>query len=60
VLSVLYLVGGIAALFVYLLPNLEEIAALFGVTWGVWQGIFLWKVEPGETQAPEKTASQPG
>jgi hypothetical protein len=60
VLSVLYLVGGIASLFVYLLPNLEEIAALLGVVWGVGQGIFLWKVEPGETQVPEKIASQPG
>jgi hypothetical protein len=60
VLSVLYLVGGIASLFVYLPPNLEEIAALLGVVWGVGQGIFLWKVEPGETQVPEKIASQPG
>jgi hypothetical protein len=53
-LCVLYLVAGIASLFVYVFPNLEEIAVLLGLIWGVWQGIFLWKGEPGETQTPER------
>ena len=42
-LSILYLVGGIAALFVYQFPNLEPTAAPLGVAWAVWQGILLWK-----------------
>jgi hypothetical protein len=53
-LSILYLVAGVASLFVYVFPNLEEIAVLLGLIWGVWQGIVLWKGEPGETQTPEK------
>lgn len=57
VLCVLYLVGGIAALFVYVFPNFEGLAALLGVVWGVWQGILLWKAGSGETQTPEKIAS---
>ena len=40
-LCVLYLVGGIVSLFVYLFPNLEQVAATLGVIWGIWQGIFL-------------------
>lgn len=48
VLCVLYLVGGIVSLFVYVLPNLEGTAAALGVVWGMWQGILLWKGEPGE------------
>ena len=40
-LCVLYLVGGIVSLFVYLFPNLEQVAATLGVRWGIWQGIFL-------------------
>jgi hypothetical protein len=59
-LCVLYLVGGIASLFVYLFPTLEGAAALLGALWAVWQGIFLWKSEPGETQMPEKIVSQLG
>jgi hypothetical protein len=60
VLSALYLVGGIASLFVYAFPELEGFAATLGLGWGVWQGILLWKGEPGERQTPEKTVSQPG
>ena len=56
VLCGLYLVGGMAALFVYLFPNLEFPAAALGVVWAVWQGILLLKGEPGGTQAPEKFA----
>lgn len=58
-LSVLYLVGGTASLFVYLLPNSEGNAAAFGVVVSIWQGILLWKAEPGETQSPDISASQP-
>jgi hypothetical protein len=42
-LCALYLVGGIAALFVYVIPDLEGAAALLGTVWGAWQGILLWK-----------------
>lgn len=55
-LGVLYLVGGIAALFVYLFPELEGLAALLGVAWAIWQGIYFWRAGSGETQAPEKIA----
>jgi len=59
-LCVLYLVGGIASLFVYVFPNLEGFAAFLGVVWGGWQGILLWKAEPGETQTPERAVSPLG
>ena len=59
VLSVLYLVGGTASLFVYLLPDIAAIVVALGVVPSIWQGILLWKAEPGETQAPEINASQP-
>jgi hypothetical protein len=55
-LCVLYLVGGIAALLVYVLPDLEGAAATLGVVWGVWQGIILWQSGPGETLTPEQSA----
>jgi hypothetical protein len=58
-LSVLYLVAGMASLFVYLLPEMEGNVVVLGVVASIWQGILLWKTEPGETQAPEKTISQP-
>ena len=56
-LCVLYLVGGIAALLVYVLPDLEGAAALFGVLWAVWQGSILWQGGPGETPTPEKSGA---
>jgi hypothetical protein len=59
VLSVLYLVAGLMALFVYLLPDLEENALALAVVVSIWQGILLFKAEPGETPAPDKFASQP-
>ena len=57
VLCVLYLLGGIASLFVYVLPDIIEanVVAL-GVVVSIWQGILLWRAEPGETQAPEANA----
>ena len=59
VLSVLYLAAGTASLFVYLLPDMEANVVALGVVVSIWQGILLWKAEPGETQAPDKIASQP-
>ena len=59
VLSVLYLLGGTSSLFVYVLPDLEGNAVALGVVMSIWQGILLWKGEPGEKQAPEINASQP-
>jgi hypothetical protein len=59
VLSVLYLVGGIVSMFVYVLPDTEGDALALGVVVSIWQGILLWKAEPGETQAPQINASQP-
>jgi hypothetical protein len=50
-LSVLYLVAGTVSLFVYLLPDSEGNAVALGVVVSIWQGILLWKAEPGETQA---------
>lgn len=58
ILCVIYWVGGIVSLFVYQFPDLEEIAVLLAVVWGVWQGVLLWKSEPGEEQAPEKITSE--
>jgi hypothetical protein len=59
VLSVLYLVEGTASLFVYLLPDMAANVVALGVVVSIWQGILLWKAEPGETQASEISVSQP-
>jgi len=59
VLSVLYLLGGTSSLFAYVLPDIEGNAVALGVVMSIWQGILLWKGEPGEKQAPEINASQP-
>jgi hypothetical protein len=56
-LCALYLVGGIAALFVYVFPTLEGAAALLGVGWAVWQGILLWKGERSQSSTPSDTPS---
>jgi hypothetical protein len=60
-LCAVYLVGGVASLFVYLFPTLEGLAATLGIVWGAWQGILLWIGErrdtPGEKQTPEKIFS---
>jgi hypothetical protein len=47
-LSMLYLVGGIVSMFVYVLPDTEGAAMMLGVVVSIWQGILLWKTEPGE------------
>jgi len=59
-LSVLFLVAGISSLFVYLLPDSEMNAAALGVVVSIWQGILLWKAEPGGTQTSGISAGQPG
>jgi hypothetical protein len=59
-LCALYLVGGVVSLSVYVFPDLEGLAATLGLVWGVWQGILLWKGEPGETQSPENIVRQMG
>ena len=57
-LSVLYLVGGMASLFVYLRPEIESSVVVLGVVVSTWQGILLWRAGPGETQAPGRIARQ--
>jgi hypothetical protein len=47
-LSVLYWVVGAQSLFVYLLPDNEGSVVLLGAAMSIWQGIVLWKAEPGE------------
>lgn len=49
-LAVLYLLGGMIALFVYLLPNMEAIAGLLSVVIAIWQGLWLWKSGSAESQ----------
>jgi hypothetical protein len=56
-LSILYLLAGASALFVYVLPELEGNVIILGMVVSIWQGILLWKANPGETQATEINAS---
>jgi hypothetical protein len=56
-LSLLYVVGGIAAMFVYLLPQSEPSAVLLGVVVSFWQGLLLWKAGREEPPAPGISAS---
>ena len=58
-LSVLYLVGGIVSLFVYLLPEMEGLAGMLGIVISIWQGLLLWRSGSAETQTPELNVSQP-
>jgi hypothetical protein len=58
-LSGLYWVVGAAALFVYLLPDLEGFVVLFGGVMSLWQGLLLWNAQAGETPAPKLNAGQP-
>jgi len=51
-LSGLYLVGGVASLSVYLFPGMEGSALVLALVISIWQGIVLWKAEPGGMQAP--------
>jgi hypothetical protein len=58
-LSALYWVAGAVALLVYLFPGLEGSALVLVLVLSIWQGILLWKVEPGETQSPATNAGLP-
>lgn len=58
-LSILYLITGLVAWFVYLLPINEVFASPLGVIVIIWQGILLWQSRPEETEPPEVTADQP-
>ena len=51
-LSVLCLFAGITSLFLYRLPDNEGMVMILGAAISIWQGILLWRGEPGETQAP--------
>ncbi len=58
-LTVLYLVGGVVSLFVYLLPELEGLAGMLGIVISIWTGLLLWRFGPAETQAPSTNVSLP-
>ena len=58
-LSILYLVGGIVSLFVYLLPGNEGTAGVLGVVISIWQGLLLWRAGSAETPASEVNRTQP-
>jgi len=51
-LTGLYLLAGVSALFVYLLPDLEGLAMLLGTIINVWQGILLWRLSPAKYTQP--------
>ena len=55
-LTVLYLVGGVVSLFVYLLPDLEGLAGMLVIVIGIWQGVLLWKSSSAEMQVHEVDA----
>ncbi len=58
-LNGLYVVAGIAALFVYLLPDIEGGVVLLGVVISIWQGILLWTTEPREMRPSSKITGHP-
>lgn len=45
-LCAVHLAGGISALFVFALPELEGLAILLALVWAPWQGILLWSAAP--------------
>ena len=57
-LSGLYLLAGMVSLFVYLLPGNEGLVAMLVLLISLWQGIYLLRAGPGETQTPDKIASR--
>jgi hypothetical protein len=57
ILSALYWVAGAVSLLVYLFPGLEGTALVLALAVSVWQGILLWRTEPGETQSSATNAS---
>jgi uncharacterized membrane protein YuzA (DUF378 family) len=48
-LSVLYFLAGINALFMYLFPEMEGGALFLGTIIGIWQGILLWRAKETQT-----------
>ena len=52
-LTVLYLVGGLVSVFVYLLPVLEGLAGMLVIVISLWQGVLLWRSGSADKQAPE-------
>ncbi|NTW07943.1 MAG: hypothetical protein HGA28_00045 [Anaerolineaceae bacterium] len=42
-IAALFIISGIPALFMYIIPEFEGFVSLFGVIIGVWQGILLWR-----------------
>ncbi|HJS17804.1 MAG TPA: hypothetical protein VJ785_03595 [Anaerolineales bacterium] len=58
-LTVLYLVGGVVSLFVYLLPDLEGLAGMLVIVVSIWQGLLLWRSGSAGTPASELNVSQP-
>ena len=46
VLCVLTWLAGLAALFVYAVPNLEAAAVALSFIWALWQAALLWKTKP--------------
>jgi hypothetical protein len=52
-LSILYLAGGVAALLVFVQPEMEGLATLLAVIMCIWQGIVLWSNETGGRFAPD-------
>ena len=57
ILSVLYLAGGAVSLSVFLLPATEGNALVLALVISVWQGILLWRANPGVTRSPGMNAS---
>jgi hypothetical protein len=55
-LTVLYLVGGVVSLFVYLLPDLEGLAGMLVIVISIWQGVLLWRSGSAEIQTSEVDA----
>jgi hypothetical protein len=59
ILTGLYLVGGIGSLLVFIIPSMEGNALVMSLIVSVWQGILLWRAEPGEAPSPEIYAGPP-
>ena len=57
-LSVLYLLGGLVSLFVYLVPDIEGLAAFLGMLIGIWQGVLLLRSGRENKQTPQIQSSR--
>lgn len=54
-LSVLYVITGVAALFMYLWPASEGSVAALTVVASIWQGVLFWRAGPPDTSPPATT-----